>query len=442
MQHNKFIDKERIDFLSEKVKASSKKGLLPAWPRTEKELPLVDLEVDWVCLSTLNHRTRAEQRRAIHMTGKADLFTMDPMGQTAQKAQYEILCGQPGFKDLKIDLGERGQQEHAVVTAEGVLINGNRRTAALRSLLHDDKNLNCRYVRSLVLPPDSTPSEILQLETELQVARDFKQEYSWVNQALLIEELYESNGRDFSAVAAWMRLKEKEIREDYEKIQQVNQLVALSQGRWLHVDFEPNESAFNELAQHIRNKNDGEREAVRSVYFLGTLAGVNYRDLRHLRRADAEDLVGDELRSEEQLSEILEAAAVKYKDVGQDDDLLDDVLGDSASTSVVRQTLEFVAGLDKEKPVELPSGTEVEIADIYDLLGRVVTKAAEEAEEQRKDINAVRTPIVRLERALAEITRARDSLATARAIAGWDEALFSAKIDAVETKLNELKDSE
>jgi len=367
---------------------------------------------------------------------------MDPLGQTAQKAQYEILCGQTGFKDLKIDLGERGQQEHAVVTAEGVLINGNRRTAALRSLLHDDKNLNCRYVRSLVLPADSTPSEILQLETELQVARDFKQEYSWVNQALLIEELYESYGRDFSAVAALMRLKEKEIREDYEKIQQVNQLVALSQGKWLHVDFEPNESAFNELAQHIRNKNDGEREAVRSVYFLGTLAGVNYRDLRHLRRADAEDLVGDELRGEEQLSEILEAAAAKYKDVGQEDDLLDDVLGDSTSTSIVRQTLEFVAGLDKEKPVELPSGTEVEVADIYDLLGSAVTKAAEEAEEQRKDINAVRTPIVRLERALAEITRARDSLATARAITGWDEALFSAKIDAVETKLNELKDSE
>jgi len=439
---NKFTDKERVDFLSAKVKASSKKGLLPAWPRTEKELPLVELEVDWVRFSTLNHRTRAEQRRAIHATGKSDLFTLDPLGQTAQKAQYDILCGQSDFGDLKVDLSDRGQQEHAVVTTEGVLINGNRRAAALRSLLHDDKNLNCRYVRCLVLPADSNSSEILQLETELQVAKDFKQEYSWVNQALLIEELYESYGRDFSAVSTLMHRKKKEILEDYEKIQQVNQLVALSQGKWLHVDFEPNESAFNELAQYIRNKNDGEREAVRAVYFLGTLAGVNYRDLRHLRRADAEELVGDELRGDEQLSEILEVAATQSDNSDKKDDLLDDVLGESSGASVVRQVLEFVASLEKDQPVELPSGVQVEVADIYPQLGRAVNKAAEEAEEQRRDVNAVRAPIVRLERALAEITRARDSLGTARAIPGWDEALFSAKVDAVDTRLNELKDDE
>jgi hypothetical protein len=178
------------------------------------------------------------------------------------------------------------------------------------------------------------------------------------------------------------------------------------------------------------------------VYFLGTLAGVNYRDLRHLRRADAEDLVGDELRGDEQLSEILTVAAVNSEDAEQKNDLLDDVLGNSGGTSVVRQVLEFVAGLEKDQPVELPSGAEVEVADIYDQIGRAVTKAAEEADEQRRDINAVRAPIIRMERALAEITRARDSLATARAIPGWDEALFSAKVDAVEIKLNELKGNE
>jgi hypothetical protein len=35
----------------------------------------------------------------------------------------------------------------------------------------------------------------------------------------------------------------RDITPDYEKIQQVNQLVDWSNGRRLHVDFEPNESA-------------------------------------------------------------------------------------------------------------------------------------------------------------------------------------------------------
>jgi len=436
------MDQERVDFLTEKMSASSKKGLLPAWPRTDKELHLVDIEVGWVRFSTLNHRTRAEQQRTIHKTGNVNLFTSDPMGQTAQKAQYEILCGQAAFDELKKDLKERGQQEHAVVTAEGVLINGNRRAAALRSLLHDDNNLNCRYVRCLVLPADSSSSEILLLETELQVAKDFKQEYSWVNQALLIEELYGSYGRDFSKVATLMHRKEKEIREDYEKIQQVNQLVALSQEKWLPVDFEPNESAFNELAKHIRNKNAEEREAVRSVYFLGTLAGVNYRDLRHLRREDAEKLVADELRGDEQLSEILELSTSHSEDDANKDELLESALGESNNVSEVRQVLEFVAGLDREQPVKLPSGSDVEVSDIYNQLGRAVNKAAEEAEEQRKDVNAVRAPIKRMERALDELTRARDSLATARTFSSWDEAKFSTMVVAVDSKLNELKDGE
>ncbi|MGC8698457.1 MAG: SulP family inorganic anion transporter, partial [Halothiobacillus sp.] len=46
-------------------------------------------------------------------------------------------------------------------------------------------------------------------------------------------------------------------------------LIALSGGSRHHIDFTPNESAFDELAKHVRNKPAPEAEAVRSVYFLG-----------------------------------------------------------------------------------------------------------------------------------------------------------------------------
>ncbi len=434
------MDQDRLEFINGKVRASTKKGLLSAWPRAEKELPLVELEVDWVRLSTLNHRTKAEQRREIHKTGQLNLFTEDPLGALAQKVQCSILCQQEGFGDLKNDLAERSQQDHAIVTSDGILINGNRRACALRSLLHDDNNLSCRYIRCLVLPVDSTSPEIFQLETELQVARDFKQEYSWINQALLIEELYEESDRNFGHVAHLMHRKEKEIRDEYEKIQQVNQLVALSKGRWLHVDFEPNESAFNELALHIRNKDEEEKAGVRSVYFLGTLAGVNYRDLRKLRRPDAEDLVIDELSSgDAQLSEIVTLAQSSVGGKSSADDLLDDVLGEAGESSTVRSVLEFVAGLDREGPVKLPSGQKVEVVDVLDQLGRAVKKAADEAHEQQRDEDAARAPILRLEKALSELTRARDSLPAARAVPGWDEAGYSTILNEVESIVMQLK---
>ena len=41
-----------------------------------------------------------------------------------------------------------------------------------------------------------------------------------------------------------------------------------------HVDFDANESAFDELAKHVKNKSASEVSSVRATYFLGTLAGV------------------------------------------------------------------------------------------------------------------------------------------------------------------------
>lgn len=249
---NPTLDRDRVEFLA----ARDKRGpvAVPAWPRHDRELPLVEVEATWVRFSTMNHRTRAEQRREIHLAGRPDLFTADPLGSEAQDAQYRILSQQEGFTDLKADLQDRGQQEPAIITADGVLINGNRRSAALRSLYWDDNHLPARYVQCLILPEDANKDELVDLEAELQVARDFKQDYSWVNEALLIEELYDREGKNFSRVAKRMHREVGDVRALHEKLQQVHQLVALSQGARMLVDFEDNESAFTELAKHVKNK--------------------------------------------------------------------------------------------------------------------------------------------------------------------------------------------
>ena len=252
---NPLLDQARAEFIQAREVLG--KVHLPAWPRQAKELDLVQLEVDWVRFSTLNHRTRAEQLREVAKTGKSDLFTADPLGPSAQAAQYSILRGQEGFTELKQDLRERGQQEPAITTADGVLINGNRRTAALRSLFTDDDVPVARYVKCLVLPADATPAELVDLETELQVARDFKQEYAWINEALLIEELYERENKDFGRVATRMHRVVADVRSLHEKLQHVHQLVDLSNGARLHIDFNENESAFDELAKHVREQGAG-----------------------------------------------------------------------------------------------------------------------------------------------------------------------------------------
>lgn len=433
------MDQERADFLAARV-ATASRQLLPQWMRPEKELPVVNLPIEWVRFSTLNHRTRAEQMREIEKKGVTDLFSGDPLGSVAQKAQFDILSSQDGFEELKDDLRERGQREPAVVTAEGILINGNRRAAALLDLWLNKHHPPARYVRAYVLPADATADELIDLETELQVAKDYREDYSWVNEALLIEEIFEASGKDWDRVAQRMRLKPEKVRAQYEKLQQLHQLVSVSNGTRHHADFVGNESAFEELSKHVRDKQPEEAASVRSVYFLGTLAGVNYRDLRHLRRKDACEFVRDEFSRDPTLTSLFNVAADHEND--STDDLLDDVLGASepaSSSSDLMNVLSYLARRKPDEVIEIPGGTTVPVEELLGSVRNAVNSATKEANEEAKDAQAVVAPLVRLSAARDDIVRASTALAKARVQAGWQEAEFKKKFDEVKAAIAHIE---
>ncbi|HDR9808131.1 TPA: hypothetical protein QDC55_005963 [Burkholderia cenocepacia] len=435
---NPILDRERVEFLKARTSSSGAKAQLAAWPRAQKELPLVDLEVKWVRFSTLNHRTKAEQQRHVHRIDNKSLFKSDPLGPAAQAAQFEILKSQSGFLDLKEDLKNRRQQEPGVVTAEGVLINGNRRAAALRSLFIDDAHMDARYVRCLVLPEDATIDEVLDLETELQIARDFKEDYSWINEALLIEELYAREGRDYDRVAKKLYRDANYVRSTHEKIQHVNQLVALSGGNHLHIDFEEHQSAFDELSKHIRNKPREEAESVRSAYFLGTLAGVNYRDLRNLRRPEASKLIRAEIERDPALASILTKTTQGRAGASQSDDLLDDVLG-SNNEDELSGVLSLLASKERSDVIELSAGEEASVQDIFNSLKGKIEAAARDAREDRRDQETLEAPIVRINNAIGEVERAIAALPRARALPDWVEPRFEERLQILKAAIQALE---
>jgi hypothetical protein len=388
---------------------------------------MVEVEVDWVRFSTLNHRTKAEQLQAIHLAKRPDLFSADPLGKVAQDAQYHILRSQTGFQELKNDLKERQQQEPAILTAEGVLINGNRRSAALRSLYLDDHHLAARYVQCLVLPEDATSNELVDLEAELQVAQTFKEDYSWVNEAMLIEELYERERKDFVRVGKKMHRKPADVKGLFEKLQQLHQLVALSKGARLHIDFNDNETAFDELAKHIRGKQKSEADSVRATYFLGTLAGVNYRTLRHLQRADAAEMVLREIEGDSALKPLLDTIAASK--VGTDaSDPLDDLLGEESKPDDLVGILGFLAAKHEDDVVTFTGGTTATVQQIYSTIQSAISSAANEAEEEVNDHSAVTAPIVRADKAIAELKRAVSAVTKARRFDDWHEDELQAKV--------------
>ena len=95
------------------------------------------------------------------------------------------------------------QTEPLLVDNDGVVINGNRRLAAMRCLLAEDPQRYERFQTPLVaiLPPGVSRADLEFLEASLQMAPDTKLAYGWLERRL---KLREQHGR-LGLADAWIQ---------------------------------------------------------------------------------------------------------------------------------------------------------------------------------------------------------------------------------------------
>ena len=101
------------------------------------------------------------------------------------------------------ELAEVGQQiEPLLITSDGVLINGNRRLAAMRELLRRDPKRYAAFsaVSAAVLPADVTAAEIEAAEAALQMAPETKLAYGWINRRLKLRRQRHDMGLSDEAI--------------------------------------------------------------------------------------------------------------------------------------------------------------------------------------------------------------------------------------------------
>ena len=109
------------------------------------------------------------------------------------------------------ELADTGQQiEPLLITADGVLINGNRRLAAMRSLLARDpvRYAGFSAISAAVLPADVTAAEIEAAEAALQMAPETKLPYGWINRRLKLRRQRQDLGLSDAQIQRAYRFKD------------------------------------------------------------------------------------------------------------------------------------------------------------------------------------------------------------------------------------------
>lgn len=247
-------------------------------------LPVIRVSLDSTVLNPKSHRIRS-QLESIPVERKE--LEIDPDSDISQELIRNLLRATPGFDLLKQNLKDEGQKDPGIITREGRLINANTRAVALR-------DLGIEYIEVAVLPAATTIGEILDLELELQVAQDFRQDYSFTNELLFVDDLVSERGLNEEAIAVRLRwatpTKATSLKTGTQKVKRyirhlalIREIQAMSGGAVPLTDFDDAEQALHEFDtayESIRGRSPEKAERLKNARTLGLLVDLGYERQR------------------------------------------------------------------------------------------------------------------------------------------------------------------
>lgn len=137
-----------------------------------------------------NGRLVAELAEHLHDAGRDwEALRADAESAAVQRELHDLLMAAAADQRGPIlqELERQGTQtEPLLVDADGIVINGNRRLAAMRTLLARDRHRFASFEEVLVavLPADTPPEDIEFVEAALQMAPETKLGYGWINRRI------------------------------------------------------------------------------------------------------------------------------------------------------------------------------------------------------------------------------------------------------------------
>lgn len=326
--------------ISERAAESTKTEPFYEYQSQPHDLPVIFVPLGLPIYRMANFRTRTAQQAYARREDKpADYFASCEENEAAQQRQHEFLLkyastGREGSVAPIIDvLKAERQRQPILITRRGVVVNGNRRLAAMRSLYEEDPNLYREFatVKCQLLPATATEKDIVEVEVRLQMKQRTELDYDWINECIAIRELRDS-GRSMKELMALMNKKKVEIDDAINALTEADLYLTEWLGRG--GDYEAIEDAkqlFFDIGDNVKGKSGEAQEVSRRIAWL--LA--DRRGKLKRRVYDFKPMFGK--KADEVAAKLAERFAVELDesallDEGDEEDFAVDLFGNSGST--------------------------------------------------------------------------------------------------------------
>src|SRR3954451_11352985 len=244
------------DVVKQRLKAAEEEGLAETvtieWRGGSQVLPVISMPVKLLSYNPGTHRIRAQRTLDAARDRQLDEA---PYSEEAQAYLHHLLRGDPTdpdkvdptFEALREDLDKHGQTDPGIITRSGILVNGNTRCAALREI-------NQETIRVGVLPSDAGHEDIDAVELTLQLRREYKRDYTFVNALLAIDERVKA-GWNIDQIAREFRVKKATVDRSQWILAFIREAIDRSQVRLDNgktvamrlIDFETHQGKLEEL---------------------------------------------------------------------------------------------------------------------------------------------------------------------------------------------------
>ena len=171
-----------------------------------------------------NNARIAGEKYSIEFNNK---ITLEGSSKEDQHKIQKILLDSVWFdkhatKILKESL-ETEQRQPAIITFDGIVIDGNRRLACLNQLHKETGDLQYSRIKVCVLPK-ANQKKLLYLENQLQLAKEFKIEYGPINERIRLKDMLEKYNFDLKEIAKSVNNKytEKKIKKMIDELKLID----------------------------------------------------------------------------------------------------------------------------------------------------------------------------------------------------------------------------
>lgn len=241
-----------------------------------EDLPVIRIPIELPIYRVANYRTSVTQLRWIRERGLSDdFFSSGEENESVQRVQHSFLWDLAQTQKETIAsiidrLKSEGQREPILITASGVIVNGNRRIAAMRELREEEPEAfgHFSFVDCMILPTEATEDDLKEIEVRLQMTPETRLPYDWLGECIAIKDLNE-RGKSFDTIGNWMRLEPSKVKNKLLLLNEVD--LYLKDWKQKEADYDQltdAEEIITQITKRIKNKDGLQQEMARRIGWI------------------------------------------------------------------------------------------------------------------------------------------------------------------------------